>query len=142
MRGKRNFPIFMAYALASLLVFGFLARQMGGEFFLAGVYRVQAVFSSGTQLVPGDDVTISGFRVGKVENLQPGSDGTLATMVLHRQYAPVAADARAVIKSKNLLGETYIELTRGTGPALPDGGRIGLDHTLTPVELSQVLDAL
>jgi len=142
MRGKRNFPIFMGYALASLLVLGFLVRQMGGEFFLASVYRVGAVFTSGTQLVPGDDVTISGFRVGKVETLQPSSNGTLAMMVIHSQYGPVTDDARAVIKSKNLLGETYIELTRGSGAAMPDGGRIGIDHTLTPVELSQLLDAL
>jgi virulence factor Mce-like protein len=143
MRGRLNLPIFAGYSIAALVVLGFLARQMGGEFFLQPVYHVKAVFATGSQLVVGDDVTIAGLRIGRVDSLSPEATGTEARLSVHPQFAPLFDDARAVIKAKNLLGETYVELTRGsTAKRLPDGGTIPLDHTLTPVELSQVLQAL
>lgn len=143
MRGRRNLPIFGAYALVSLLVLGFLSTQMGGEFFLRPVYHLRAIFATGSQLVAGDDVTIAGLRVGRIDSLTPIGKGTEVAMTLHAEYGAMTDEARAVVKSKNLLGETYVELTRGAGAArLPDGGRIGLERTLTPVELSQLLQAL
>ena len=144
MRSRTNLPVFAAYATLSLLVLGFLGAQMGGEFLLQRGYHVSATFASGAELVAGDDVTIDGFRVGRVASIEPADDGARAVLELHEQYAPLFADARAMVKAKNLLGETYVELNRGTSQAgpLPDGGRIDLRHTLTPVELDQVLDVL
>jgi phospholipid/cholesterol/gamma-HCH transport system substrate-binding protein len=144
MRSRWNLPVFAGYAAVSFLVLVLLAAQMGGEFLFQPVYQVRALFASGAQLVPGDDVTINGFRVGRVTALEPVSQGAKAVLELHSQYSPLYQDARAMVKSKNLLGETYVELNRGTtqsGP-LADGGQIGLDHTLTPVEISRVLDVL
>lgn len=49
-----------------------------------------------------------------------------------------------MIKMKNILNESYVELYRGTaasGP-MPGGGVIPAARTLTPVELAQVLDLL
>lgn len=142
MRSRANFPTFLAFALISLLVAGFLAAQMGGQFILGG-YRLNAIFKSGSDLVPGDDVTISGVQAGRVESLTPMANATEVSMLLHSQFAPVFGDARAVIRQKNLLGETYVEINRGSSQqAMPDGGTIGEDHTLTPVEVDQVLQAL
>lgn len=143
MRTRKSLPIFAGYTLSSLLVLGFLARQMGGEFFLQPIYHVKAVFATGSQLVVGDDVTIAGLRIGRVDGLSPTDKGTLADLSLHPQFGSMRTDAHAVIKAKNLLGETYVELSRGGEPQkLPDGGVIPIDRTLTPVELSQVLQAL
>lgn len=144
MRSRRNLPVVLGYAAICLVVLAVLGSQMGGEFLLRPTYRVSAVFASAAQLVDGDDVTIDGFRVGRVESLRPAAGGAEADLRLHSRYAPLWRDARAMVKSKNLLGETYVELSRGTprsGP-MPDGGRIGLDHTLVPVEIDQVLDVL
>ena len=144
MRSRANLPVLLGYAAACLAVLALLASQMGGEFLLRPDYRVAAVFATGAQLVAGDDVTVDGFRVGRVEGLQPVAGGAEARLQLHTEYAPLFRDARAMVKSKNLLGETYVELNRGTPQAgpMPAGGRIQLDHTLVPVEVSQVLDVL
>jgi virulence factor Mce-like protein len=117
---------------------------MGGQFSLIGAYRVHTVFATGADLVPGDDVTISGVPVGRVESLSPSTDRIEAVLIVQGQYAPIYNDARAVIRQKNLLGETFVALNRGTsesGP-MPNGGTIGEDHTLTPVEIDQVLNTL
>lgn len=142
MRSRANLPTFLAFALISLLVAGFLAAQMGGQFILGG-YHLNAVFESGSDLVPGDDVTISGLQVGRVESLTPMAGATRVSMLLRSNFAPVFSDARAVIRQKNLLGETYVEVNRGSSQqAMNDGGTITQDHTLTPVEVDQVLRAL
>ena len=143
MRSRANLPIFIAYVLLGLLATGFLAAQMGGEFVLGG-YRVNAIFKTGAELVAGDDVTMSGLRVGKVETMTPVDGATRITLLLHRDFTPVFKDARAVIRQKNLLGEAYVEVNRGSAPqgSMADGGTIGLDHTLAPVEVDQVLNAL
>jgi virulence factor Mce-like protein len=143
MRSRANLPIFIAYVLLGLLATAFLAAQMGGEFVLGG-YRVNAVFKTGAELVAGDDVTMSGLRVGKVEAMAPLSGATQVTMLLHRDFAPVFKNARAIIRQKNLLGEAYVEVNRGTASqgGIQDGGTIPADHTLAPVEVDEVLNAL
>jgi virulence factor Mce-like protein len=143
MRSRANFPIFIAYCVIGLLVAGFLAVQMGGQF-IPGGYHVSAAFKTGADLVPGDDVTMAGLRVGRVEALTPGSQSTMVSMVLQNNFSPLFSDARAVIRQKNLLGETYVELNRGDASqgAIRDGGSIDENHTLTPVEIDQVLNAL
>jgi phospholipid/cholesterol/gamma-HCH transport system substrate-binding protein len=143
-RSRFNLPLFVGYALLSLAVLGYLATQMGGQFLLQPTYRVTAVFAGGAQLVTSDDVTISGVRVGSLQSLEPAPDGARAVLQIAPRYAPLYRDARAMVKSKNLLGEAYVELSRGTAPSgpMPDGGVLDRGHTLTPVELSQVLDVL
>ena len=39
---------------------------------------------------------------------------TEATIEIDPQYAPISSDARAILRQKTLLGETYIELTTGS----------------------------
>jgi phospholipid/cholesterol/gamma-HCH transport system substrate-binding protein len=143
-RSRTNVPVCLGYAAVCLIVLAVLATQMGGEFLLRPAYRVVATFATGAQLVSGDEVTINGFPVGRVESLRPVDGGAEVGMQLHPEYAPLFRDARAMVKSKNLLGETYVELNRGTPQAGPlaDGGRVDLQHTLIPVEVSQVLDVL
>jgi phospholipid/cholesterol/gamma-HCH transport system substrate-binding protein len=143
MRSRANLPIFIAYALLGLLATAFLAAQMGGEFVLGG-YRVNAIFKTGAELVPGDDVTMSGLRVGKVETMTPVDGATQVSLLLHRDFTPVFKDARAIIRQKNLLGEAYVEVNRGTASqsGIADGGTIAADHTLAPVEVDEVLNAL
>jgi len=103
-RSRANLPVFIAYVLIGLLAVAALALQMGGEFVLGG-YRVNAIFKTGADLVAGDDVTMSGLRVGKIEALAPIAGATRVSMLLHGDFAPVFRDARAVIRQKNLLGE-------------------------------------
>src|SRR5438270_12531954 len=116
---------------------------MGGEFVLGG-YRVNAIFKTGADLVAGDDVTMSGLRVGKIESLAPIAGATRVSMLLHGDFTPLFHDARAVIRQQNLLGETYVEINRGTAAqgGIADGGTIDQDHTLVPVEVGEVLNAL
>ena len=49
---------------------------------------------------------------------------TLTTIELDSRYAPLRSDARAILRQKTLLGETYVELTTGSTDApAAEGGR-------------------
>jgi phospholipid/cholesterol/gamma-HCH transport system substrate-binding protein len=87
---------------------------------------------------------MSGLRVGKVEAMTPVDGGTRVSVLLQRDFTPIFRDARAIIRQKNLLGEAYVEVNRGTASqgAIADGGVIQQDHTLAPVEVDEVLNAL
>jgi ABC-type transporter Mla subunit MlaD len=109
-------------------------------------YRFQTSFAEATQLSQEADVRISGVSVGRVKALEtdPGSGRSLATIELQSRYAPLPRDARATLRQKTLLGETYVELTPGNRAAgfLPEGGRLPAGQVSPTVELDEILRAL
>jgi phospholipid/cholesterol/gamma-HCH transport system substrate-binding protein len=105
-------------------------------------YRFQVAFPEAAQLANQSDVRISGVSVGKVIRMRP-RDGnrTLVTVEVQHKYAPIPRDTRAILRTKSLLGETYVELTPGNrrGAVVPDGGALG-DASVSPtVELDEIL---
>src|SRR5207302_1789612 len=92
------------------------------------------------------DVRIAGVNVGKVVTTTLDSSGnrTLATIQMDRQYAPVRKDTKAILRTKTILGETYVELTPGTpnSPSLPDGGTLNPGKVVAAVQIDQVFNAL
>ena len=56
----------------------------------------------------------------------PKGNRTLATVEMDRAYAPVHKDAKAMLRQKTLLGETYVEMTLGHAKAgkIPEDGKL------------------
>jgi virulence factor Mce-like protein len=106
-------------------------------------YRIHAEFPETGQLVSGADVRISGVNVGKVTNVEPKGVNSLVTMDIQRQFAPIPADTRAIVRLKTLLGEAYVGLStgNGAGPKLPDGGTIPPSQIQRTQSLDQVLNS-
>src|SRR5919107_6310953 len=91
-------------------------------------YRVNVSFAEATNLATEADVRISGVPVGKVKTIEPdkATGRSNVEIELETRSAPLPSDARAILRQKTLLGETYVELTPGTGSAkkIPEGGRL------------------
>jgi phospholipid/cholesterol/gamma-HCH transport system substrate-binding protein len=109
-------------------------------------YRFEIPFSEATQLAIEADVRVAGVEVGKVKEKRVDERGnrTIAVVELDRRYAPIASDARATLRQKTLLGQTYIELTTGSqrAPPVPEGGRLANRRVSESVQLDEILDAL
>ncbi|MEX1141596.1 MAG: MlaD family protein [Thermoleophilaceae bacterium] len=104
-------------------------------------YRFNVRFPEATQLAEQSDVRISGVPVGKVIHIEPGPRNTTeATLEMRSRYAPVAKDARAMLRQKSLLGETFIDLTTGdrSGGTVPDGGLLAESAVAPTVELDEI----
>ncbi len=133
------------FALSCVGLLLFLWLSFGGSLPLAAQgYRVNAVFQYADQLADQSDVRMSGVSIGKVVDTQlaPDGKGVEATMQISGQYAPIHADTRAILRTKTILGETYIELTPGSpnSPVLKDGSTLSGSQVQTAVQLDQIFN--
>ena len=108
-------------------------------------YRFHTSFAEAGQLALEADVRISGVPVGKVKTITPDKVTGRADVEiqLRSRYAPLPSDAKAILRQKTLLGETYVELTPGRSAAKPirEGGVLPASQVSDTVELDEILRA-
>jgi phospholipid/cholesterol/gamma-HCH transport system substrate-binding protein len=131
----------IALALAALLVVGAAAviRQI---FF--GPKTITAYFTSATAIYPGDQVRVSGVKIGTIKSIEPQGTQAKLTLKVDRDV-PIPSDAKAIIFTENLVAARFVELTpayRTSGPVMADGAVIPVSRTAVPVEWDQVKDQL
>jgi virulence factor Mce-like protein len=142
-----SFGKFAAMVLFALSCFGlllFLWLAFGGPVPLKPKgYRFHTSFAEAGQLALEADVRISGVPVGKVKTITPNQQTGRADVEIQLQsrYAPLPSNARAILRQKTLLGETYVELTPGDANAEPiaEGGRLASTQVSDTVELDEIL---
>ena len=135
------------FALSCFALLMFLWLSFGGSIPLAPKgYRIKAAFPEAVQLAEQADVRVAGVSVGKVvsKELDPRGNRTMAFIELKRQYAPLHRGARAALRTKTLLGETYVELTLGDrrAPVLGDGSELPRSRLYETVQLDEIIEAL
>lgn len=129
-------PTVAGVLVLALLGGGFVAAR--ALFF--GPTTITAFFPTATAIYPGDDVRVSGVKVGTISSIEPQGTQTKMTMRVDRSV-PVPADASAVIVAQNLVAARYVQLTpayRTEGPKMADGAVIPTDRTAVPVEWDEV----
>src|SRR5919198_3666762 len=162
----------IGFALSCFGLILFLWIAFGGPIPLKPKsYQITVYFPEATQLATESDVRIGGVSVGKVKTIElapadkrvHGQDTTQATIEIEPQFAPINSDARAILRQKTLLGETYVELTSGTKPgepvslgssgggtgsdtqnaqAIPEGGTLGVGQTKDATQIDEIFNAL
>ena len=85
---------------------------------------------------------ISGVPVGRVKTIEPDNETgrSIVVIELESRYAPMPSDARAILRQKTLLGETYVELTPGSPDAepVPEGGSLPESQVSPTVQLDEI----
>jgi virulence factor Mce-like protein len=134
------------FALSCVGLLVFLWLSFGGTIpFNPQGYRFRVSFTNADQLATQADVRIAGVSVGRViaKSLDPVGNRTIATIQLDNKYAPVRSNARAILRQKTILGETYVELTPGTptAAAVPDNGLLSRGQVQPAVQLDEIFNA-
>ncbi len=135
--------VIAGFALSCFGILLFLWVTFGGPTpFRAKSYEIKVPFNEATQLAEQSDVRISGVNVGKVRTIElaPNGKQALATVDIDNKYAPIPESTRAILRTKTLLGETYIELTPGSSqtPELADGGTLPEANIAESVQLDEI----
>jgi phospholipid/cholesterol/gamma-HCH transport system substrate-binding protein len=138
--------VIAGFALSCFGILLFLWVTFGGPTpFKAKTYQVDIPFNEATQLAEQSDVRISGVSVGKVQNitLAPNGKDALALVDIDDKYAPLPRATRAILRTKTLLGETYVELTPADrdGPKLADGSTLPFANVAQSVQLDEIFRA-
>jgi phospholipid/cholesterol/gamma-HCH transport system substrate-binding protein len=141
----RQLAVMVLFTLSCFGLLLFLWLSFGGPAPLKPKgYRFTVLFPQAAQLSQQADVRISGVPVGRVIDVGLGPhNSSKAVLELKARYAPLHADARAMLRTKTLLGETYVELTPGSrsAPAIPEGGTLPPGRVAPTVALDQIFRA-
>lgn len=138
--------VMVLFALSSFAALLFLWTSFGGPVPLKSKgYQFDVLVPEAAQLATNADVRISGVDVGKVVRLRPAGNRTRATIDLAPRYAPISRRTTAILRSKTLLGETFVELAPGReapGADLREGDTLPASAVGTTVELDEILRTL
>ncbi|AHH22359.1 MCE family protein MceF [Nocardia nova SH22a] len=111
---------------------------------LRSTYTVTVSLDRSGGLQPGNDVTLRGFRIGKVNSIKLTNQGAsiaAETEIDTRYKIPVAT--QVVVHALSAAGEQYVDFQPNTdqGPFLKDGAVIQFDpqKVQTPTPVSDVL---
>jgi phospholipid/cholesterol/gamma-HCH transport system substrate-binding protein len=128
------------FVLAALLVLAYMSLKVGQ--FSLGVWgegvKILASFQSASGLAQNGRVEIAGVEVGRIKEIRLRGEQAQVEMTI-QPAINLRQDAQALVRSKGMLGEKYIELLPGSAaaPSLPPGGLIS--DTKSAVEFDQVL---
>ena len=143
--GERGSTIARVLAVAALVVaVALVALAMFGQ---GETYRVKAVFENAGQLVPGNQVRVSGQPIGTVTEIElDESAQAVITMEIRADLAPLHEGTKAAIRATSLSGiaNRYVSLAPGPNNAkeMADGGLIGADDTSAAVDLDVLFNTL
>ncbi len=101
-----------------------------------------ARFTDATSLNPGDDVRISGVRVGQVDELRVVDRDVAEVRFSVDRARPLPADVTAAIRYRNMIGQRYLALSRGAAGAgvLDAGAEIPLERTTPALDLTELFN--
>jgi phospholipid/cholesterol/gamma-HCH transport system substrate-binding protein len=131
--------------LGAALILLYYFHAAGGTLPFGGhSYLVEAKVAEPQGLQKHADVRAAGVRVGSVRDVTPAGSGAIVRMQLDKTIAPLYHDATVLVRQKTLVGENYIELTRGhpQSGVLPDGSKLPISQDLDSVPLDRILNSL
>jgi virulence factor Mce-like protein len=143
-RSKYNSVIVLVYMAIASSTLVYMASKMVGNCVLAQCQTLNVELRDAAGLLPTNDVRMAGVTAGQVQRINVQGKLALITVQINHEYSPVYKDAHAIVRPKNLLGETYLEIDRGHVDSgdFADGDSIKLINTITPVQVDEVLNAL
>lgn len=118
------------FVLIGLVIVAVAILWVTGVGFFGPKYQLRTFVSEAEDVQVGAPVTLDGVNVGNVQSIRltphPQDRAHAVTMVLQisKTYQPdIRADSRASLITAGLLGDRYMNITRGlSGPPIPDNG--------------------
>jgi ABC-type transporter Mla subunit MlaD len=105
-------------------------------------YDIKAELPESSGLQAGNEVRLSGERIGVVSGLTPhmnpatGRVTAIADLKLEKKVQPLPADTDTVVESVSTIGLKYLELKRGTShQTIAPGQTIPLSQSREPVQI-------
>lgn len=126
------------FIMAGIICLGYLSIKLGKMEVVGGKgYEIYAIFSNIGGLRTGSSIEIAGVDVGRVKSIT--LDNYQAHVVLDLPWSvKIQEDAIALVKTKGLIGERYIEITPGgSEKIIQPGGRIR--ETQPAVDLEELI---
>src|SRR5438552_37595 len=113
MRSRFNIVIVLVYMAIGLSVVTYMGYKMAGNCVLARCQTLSIELKDASGLLKTNDVRIAGVMAGRVQDIKVEGNMAVATVQIDEKYSPIHKDAHAIVRPKNLLGETFVEIDSG-----------------------------
>ncbi len=106
--------------------------------------EITVVLADAAGLYVGNDVGVMGVPVGTISRIEPTGDVVEVTLEVTDDEIRIPADAAAVVVSRSVATDRYVELTPAysSGKEMASGATIPLERTRTPVDFDRVLGSI
>jgi virulence factor Mce-like protein len=127
-----------------VIVAVFLAYNASNGLPFVPVYRVSVEMPNAQRVQVNNEVRIGGTRVGIVEDITPERDEQTGQALakldlkLDKSVEPLPEDTEVRIRYKSSFGLKYVELRRGNGKGLPEGGTLPVDQSSVQTEFDDI----
>jgi virulence factor Mce-like protein len=138
-----------AVTVLIVIVSVFLAYNANKGLPFVPTYDLSVRLPNGSNLVPGNEVRVGGFRVGVVDTVKPATQLirgrttpiAVANMKLDKTVQPLPVDSKVIVRSRSALGLKYVQITVGKSKqTYKAGGTIPLADTTLPIEFDDFLN--
>ena len=136
----------MVGAITTLIVIVavFLAYNANQGLPFVPTYRVSAEMPNAARLAPNNEVRIGGNRIGVIETIETttnpenGEVAAKVNMKLDKTAEPIPEDSVVRVRYKSSFGLKYLEIERGEGEGLPEGGTLPIAQAAEQVEFDDI----
>jgi ABC-type transport system involved in resistance to organic solvents, periplasmic component len=134
----------LAFVALCTGLFAFFWINSGGKIPLVSQesYRTTVVMPKVDNVVYFSDISIAGVKIGKVQEIQELGDRVRVVMEIDQTVAPLHEGATVQVRAKSLIQESFLEVTDGTGPALPDGSTLPEGSGMPTTQVYDILRSL
>jgi len=131
--------IIMGMVVLVAAVFFVVIVYQAADIRAAGGYQIKAEFGTTGGLTVGDDVRLSGIKIGRIsgQTLDPITYSAVIEMNINDEIE-LPADSTARITAASLLGGNFLEVIPGGSDDMLKAGDVIYD-TFDPVSLSDLL---
>ncbi len=136
---RKNFEIIVGiFVVAVLLILGWLTTKMG-KFSLnkKPTYTLYAAFNDVSGLNVNTRVKVAGVDIGFVKSIGLKNGKAVVQLAIYRKYK-IPKNSIAVIKTKSLLGEKYLEIRFGNSNEYLQNGQY-IAKTISPTDIGTLI---
>ncbi|RJQ79681.1 MCE family protein [Pseudonocardiaceae bacterium YIM PH 21723] len=126
----------LAFVTVSLLLAVAVAGLLRSATDVGPTVDYRAEFTDVSHLKPGSQVRIAGVTMGRVNDLELTSQGTVLVGFEVSRDVPLPAATKAKVRYQTLFGDRFLELSAGPGDPAP----VGSGHTFPVGQTSPAVD--
>ena len=130
------------FVVIGMIILGYMSMKVGNfTFGRAAGYDVKVYFDSVSGLVEDVQVEVAGVEVGRVRKISLENGKALVVLRINSNVM-LTKDVKAVIRTKGILGDRYVELIPGSSaaPLIQDGGKIV--YTVPTTDMDALISTL
>ncbi len=130
------------FVVIGAILLGYMSMKVGTLNFSHNKgYFIEVFFDSATGLVKDVTVEVAGVEIGRVQDISL-KNGKALVLLRIRHEITIKKDARAIIRTRGILGDKYVEIIAGStaAPAIKNGER--LTRTMPVTDMDTLMNTL